>query len=162
MRILGIDPGSRATGWGLVAFEAGRSARLAGGVIRPPQGALAHRLATLFRELSGLIDEAQPDAAALETVFSSRNARAALLLGHARGVALLACGMAGLAPAEYAPVQVKSAVVGYGGASKHQVQHMVQQLLALPRTPPSDEADALAVAICHAHTARRPVLGAPP
>lgn len=155
MRILGIDPGSRATGYGVVDLSNSTLQRVAGGVIRCGTGSLASRLARIDRELSAMLVEIQPVAAALESVFSARNPRSALQLGQARGVALAACGRAGLEAAEYAPSQVKLAVVGHGAADKAQVQRMVQRLLGLATPPPADEADALAVAICHAHTDER-------
>lgn len=152
MRILGIDPGTRATGFGVVELEGSRLWRVAGGVIRPRAEDLASRLHELHARLEVIVRESSPDRAALEAVFAARNPRAALLLGHARGVALAACAAAGLAPAEYPPVRIKRAVVGYGNASKCQVQRMVQRLLGLTAPPPVDEADALAVAICHGHS----------
>ena len=151
MRIIGIDPGSRATGYGVIDLEGTRLRWVASGVIRSGDGSLASRLARIHRTLLGVISENQPSTAALEAVFSHRNPRSAILLGHARGVALGVCGLAGLEATEYAPSQVKSAVVGYGGAAKVQVQAMVQRLLGLPSCPGVDEADALAVAICHGH-----------
>ncbi|MFQ5513375.1 MAG: crossover junction endodeoxyribonuclease RuvC [Myxococcota bacterium] len=165
MRILGIDPGSRATGYGVVEREGASLRRVGGGVIRSEGGVtLAARLARIHAELRRVIGEHRPDAAALEAVFSARNPRSALLLGQARGAALAACGGAGLTAAEYSPSQVKQAVVGYGAADKRQVQLMVQRLLALGAPCPSDESDALAVAICHAHSrpwaaSRRPAAG---
>jgi crossover junction endodeoxyribonuclease RuvC len=155
VRILGIDPGTRATGFGIVEFEGSSLHRVAGGVIRPKSPDLALRLHELLKALGRVIREASPDAAALEAVFTARNPRSALILGHARGVALAACAAANLAPEEYAPGRVKQAVVGYGGASKSQVQLMVQRLLGLSVVPPTDEADALAVAICHGHSRPR-------
>jgi crossover junction endodeoxyribonuclease RuvC len=154
VRILGIDPGSRATGWGVVELAGSRLRRIDGGVIRPPAAPLAERLAAIFAGLRAAIAASRPEAAAVESVFAARNARSALLLGHARGVALLACELGALACAEYAPMQVKSAVVGFGAAPKDQVQRMIQRLLGLDAVPPTDEADALAVAICHGHSAR--------
>lgn len=154
MRILGIDPGSRATGFGVVDFDGGRPRRVAGDVIRTAEGSLVVRLTRIFAELERVIAATKPDAAALESVFASHNVRSALVLGHARGAALLACGRAGLPVAEYAPAQVKGAVAGYGRAAKGQVQRMVARLLALEACPPVDEADALAVALCHGHGAR--------
>ncbi len=154
MRILGIDPGSRATGWGVVELSGSRLRRIDGGVIRPPDALLPERLAAIFAGLSAAIAASEPDAAALESIFSAKSPRSALLLGHARGVALLACELGALACAEYAPTQVKGAVVGFGAATKDQVQRMIQRLLGLGAPPPSDEADALAVAICHGHSAR--------
>jgi crossover junction endodeoxyribonuclease RuvC len=150
VRVLGIDPGSLATGYGVVEVEGSRLRRVAGGTIRARGDTLADRLAHLSRELARAIEELSPDAAALEAVFSAKNARSALVLGHARGVALAACGGAGLCTAEYTPAQVKVAVTGYGRAEKIQVMRMVQRLLGLAAPPPTDEADALAIAICHA------------
>lgn len=152
---MGIDPGSRATGYGIVDFEGSALRRVASGVVRPPTDApLARRLALVYSELVGVIERFAPERAALEGVFTGRNARAALQLGQARGAALLACGLADLDAAEYTPMQVKRAVVGYGRASKEQVQQMVERLLVLPVRPASDEADALAVAVCHGHSDR--------
>ncbi len=165
MRVLGIDPGSVATGYGVVSVEGSTLRRIAGGTIRARGDTLADRLAHLSRELSAAIADAAPECAALEAIFSAKNTRSALVLGHARGVALAACGSAGLGPAEYTPSQVKVAVTGYGRADKPQVMRMVQRLLGLAAPPPSDEADALAVAICHglslrvrARVSRAPVL----
>ena len=152
MRILGIDPGSRATGYGVVDLDRSKLYHVTGGIIRCGNGSVSERLARIDRALSEMIEEIQPAVAALESVFSGPNPRSALLLGQARGVALAACGRAGVKTAEHTPTQVKLAVVGYGAADKQQVQKMVQRLLGLERAPVSDEADALAVAICHAHT----------
>lgn len=163
MRILGVDPGTRATGYGVVEFgpspsEPARGGarglrRVAGGVIRPDSGApLGERLAGIHAELCALIERFQPDGTAVENVFSARNARSALTLGHARGVALAALATSGLETGEYSPSQVKLAVVGHGAAAKPQVQRMVQRLLGLEKLPAADEADALAIAICHGHS----------
>lgn len=149
MRVLGIDPGSIATGYGVVSVEGSTLRRIGGGTIRAKGDTLADRLAYLQQALQRAIEELAPEAAALESIFSAKNARSALILGHARGVALAACGSHGLGAAEYTPQQVKSAVTGYGRAEKAQVMLMVQRLLGLAAPPPSDEADALAVAICH-------------
>jgi crossover junction endodeoxyribonuclease RuvC len=154
VRVLGIDPGSVATGYGVVSVEGSTLRRVGGGTIRARGDTLADRLAFLQRELVGAIAELAPECAALESIFSAKNARSALVLGHARGVALAACGTAGLGPAEYTPQQVKAAVTGYGRADKSQVMLMVQRLLGLTAPPPSDEADALAVAICHGMSVR--------
>jgi crossover junction endodeoxyribonuclease RuvC len=154
VRVLGIDPGSVATGYGVVSVEGSTLRRIGGGTIRAKGDTLADRLACLQRELARAIAELEPECAALESIFSARNARSALVLGHARGVALAACGSAGLGPAEYTPQQVKAAVTGYGRAEKPQVMSMVQRLLGLSAPPPSDEADALAVAICHGMSVR--------
>ncbi|MFI5314060.1 MAG: crossover junction endodeoxyribonuclease RuvC [Myxococcota bacterium] len=156
MRILGIDPGSNATGYGVVSVEGSTLRRLGGGTIRTRGESLGERLAHLQRELERAIAELAPEAAALESVFSAKNARSALVLGHARGVALAACAIAGLATDEYTPSQVKVAVTGYGRAEKLQVMKMVQRLLGLAAPPPSDEADALAVAVCHGLSRRSP------
>ena len=154
MRILGIDPGSRATGYGLVQVEGGTLVRIDGGVIRVGERSVARRLAKIHARISEVILRGQPDAIAIESVFIARNPRSALLLGQARGAALAACGGAGLGTTEYAPSQVKVAVAGYGAADKTQVQRMVQRILSLESERPSDEADALAVAICHAHSSK--------
>jgi crossover junction endodeoxyribonuclease RuvC len=152
VRILGIDPGTRATGFGVIELQGSTLVRVVGGVIRPRATDLAGRLREVQLRLAQVISDTKPEGAALEAVFTGRNPRSAILLGHARGVALVACADAGLLPAEYAPGRVKQAVVGYGAASKSQVQRMVQRLLGLADPPPADEADALAVAICHGHT----------
>ncbi|HTO53332.1 MAG TPA: crossover junction endodeoxyribonuclease RuvC [Myxococcota bacterium] len=156
MRILGIDPGSNATGYGVVFVEGSSLRRLGGGTIRVRGDSLGARLAQLQRELARLIAELAPEVAALESVFSARNARSALVLGHARGVALATCAGAGLATDEYSPSQVKVAVTGFGRAEKPQVAKMVQRLLGLAAPPPSDEADALAIAVCHGLSRRGP------
>ena len=142
-------------GYGVVDLNGSRITYVAGGVIRPREPALSGRLSRILAELTRVIDDTRPDEVALEAVFVSRNPRSALLLGHARGVALAACGAAGIPTAEYAPAAVKAAVVGYGRASKQQVQQMVQRLLGLEKVPATDEADALAVGICHGHSRPR-------
>ena len=156
MRVLGIDPGSNATGYGVVAVEGSSLRRVGGGTIRARGETLGERLVHLQRELERAIAALAPEAAALETVFTARNARSALVLGHARGVALAACAGAGLGTGEYTPQQVKVAVTGHGRAEKPQVMKMVQRLLGLAAAPASDEADALAVAICHGLSLRSP------
>ncbi|PLX87988.1 MAG: crossover junction endodeoxyribonuclease RuvC [Desulfuromonas sp.] len=153
MRILGIDPGSRATGYGLIEQRGNRLIHLDNGAIMTRSAdALAPRLHKIYRELSRLIEEFQPDQVAVEQVFMAKNPASALKLGHARGVALLAGINADLPVAEYSALQVKSAVVGYGKAAKLQVQQMTRTLLNLPEIAQEDAADALAVAICHAHS----------
>ncbi len=153
MRILGIDPGSKATGYGFIEQQGNRLVHLDNGAIfTQSKDALALRLQRIYRELSGLIEKYRPDAVAVEQVFMAKNPASALKLGHARGVALLAGINAGLPVAEYSALQVKSAVVGYGRAGKHQVQQMTKTLLNLPEIAQEDAADALAVAICHAHS----------
>ncbi len=154
MRVLGIDPGSRRTGWGIVDLQRSRLRWVRSGVIRASEPSLVAKLGHIHGAISQIIVECAPDTVALEAVFSHRNPRSAILLGHARGAALAACGGAGLRAAEYAPTRVKLAVSGYGRADKAQVQHMVQHLLQLDALPGPDEADALAVSICHALSER--------
>ena len=149
--ILGIDPGSRVTGYGVIGVDRHRITHLDDGCIRLGDGPLDDRLLMLFDELSALVARHQPVEAAVEKVFMNRNADSALKLGHARGVAVLAARKAGLVVAEYAATQIKQTVVGRGHADKAQVQHMVSALLDLKRTPAADAADALGAAICHAH-----------
>ncbi len=156
MRVLGIDPGTAITGYGVIEGE-GDSLVVTtyGAVTTPASQPLAQRLQHIYRELRALIAEWHPDSAAVEELFFSKNARTALSVGHARGVALLALTEAGLPIQEYKPAEVKQAVAGYGNAPKQQVQGMVQLLLNLDEMPrPDDAADALAVAICHFHSAR--------
>jgi crossover junction endodeoxyribonuclease RuvC len=156
MRVLGIDCGTQYTGFGVIELDAkGDLLCLTCGAIKlSPRQPLPVRLATIFTRLSLIISDHQPDEVAIEDVFYALNVKSAFKLGQVRGVAMLAASSAGLTVAEYAPLSVKSAVVGYGRAEKHQVQHMVQQLLRLPELPePPDAADALAIAICHLHTA---------
>lgn len=153
MRILGIDPGSKATGYGFIEQQGNRLLHLDNGAIMTSsQDALAPRLQCIYQALCRLIDQHHPDVVAVEQVFMARNPASALKLGHARGVALLAGINAGLPVAEYSALQVKSAVVGYGRAGKNQVQQMTKTLLNLPEIAQEDAADALAVAICHAHS----------
>ena len=155
MRVLGIDCGTQFTGYGVVELERdGELVYLTCGAIQlSPRTAMAQRLSTIFVRLGELIREHRPDNVAIEEVFYSVNAKSALKLGQVRGVAMLAASSLGLEVAEYSPLSIKSAVVGYGRAEKEQVQHMVKQLLRLPELPQSsDAADALAIAICHLHT----------
>ena len=153
MKILGIDPGSRATGYGLIRLEGNRLHHIDNGVIRPPEKAdLAQRLLHIHQGLQTVINQYDPDCSAIEKVFMGNNAQSALKLGQARGVAMLAAASAELDIAEYSPLQIKSAVVGFGRASKSQVQQMVKALLKLPEVAQEDASDALAIAICHAHT----------
>lgn len=160
MRVFGIDCGTNCTGYGVVEVqEEKRETRLvavaAGGLKLSRDQSLPVRLAYIYVELSALLATYQPDVVAVEEVFYSVNAKSALKLGHVRGVALLAAAMHGVPLAEYAPLTIKSAVVGYGLAQKQQVQFMVARLLRLDHAPePEDAADALAIAICHIHTAQ--------
>ncbi len=151
LRILGIDPGSRVTGYGLIEVEGAHSRHLAHGCIRSEAGELSERLLRIHTELTAVIAAHAPGEVAIESVFVNRNVSSALVLGQARGVAILAVAGNGLTLSEYAPAQVKSAVVGHGRAEKAQIQHMVCMLLKLDKPPPVDAADALAVALCHAH-----------
>lgn len=152
-RILGIDPGLRVTGYGLVEAHGSRLAYLASGCIRAGTGSLPVRLGVIARDLAFLIAETQPSEVAVEKVFVNVNPSSTLLLGQARGAAIAAAVLAGLPVTEYTAGQVKQAVVGGGRAAKGQVQAMVVRLLALPGSPQADAADALAAAICHAHAA---------
>jgi crossover junction endodeoxyribonuclease RuvC len=160
MRVFGIDCGTEITGFGVVdSDEAAREANLnccAMGAIRLARAhALPLRLDQVFQELTAAIDLWRPDTIAIEEVFYSVNAKSALKLGQVRGVALLAAARSGIPVAEYAPLKIKSSVVGYGLAKKEQVQFMVARLLHLAELPqPADAADALAIAICHIHTAQ--------
>jgi crossover junction endodeoxyribonuclease RuvC len=160
MRVFGIDCGTEVTGFGVVeSDDAGRQPRLtmkAMGAIRLVKSkTTAERLEQVFVALSTELERWKPDAVAIEEVFYSVNAKSALKLGQVRGVALLAAAVQGLPVAEYAPLKIKSSVVGYGLASKEQVQFMVARLLELAEAPqPADAADALAIAICHIHTAQ--------
>lgn len=151
MRILGIDPGSRLTGFGVVHIHAAQLSYVASGCVRVPRGSLAERLKTVYDGVAEVIATYAPDALAIEKVFFARNADSALKLGQARGAAICAGVNATLAVAEYSALQIKQAVVGRGHAGKEQVQHMVQVLLNLSGAPQADAADALACALCHAH-----------
>ncbi|VAW04169.1 Crossover junction endodeoxyribonuclease RuvC [hydrothermal vent metagenome] len=154
IRIFGIDPGSAATGWGVIDCAGPRLSYAASGVIRPKRGAAhAQKLSHIFTALQALIDEHAPDEAAVEETFVNASPRDALVLGQARGVALLAPALGGLSVAEYAANSVKKSVVGRGHADKRQVMAMVKVLLPTCGELAADEADALAVAICHAHHA---------
>jgi crossover junction endodeoxyribonuclease RuvC len=154
VKIFGIDPGSIRTGYGCVETDGSRHRVVVSGALSTARApALPEKLLIIHQGLAELLRRWCPDAVAIESVFHAINARSALRLGHARGVAMLAASEAGLPIAEYTPTQVKRAVVGYGRAEKHQVQHMVQLILGLPVAPsPYDAADALAVAICHANS----------
>ncbi|MEC9297124.1 MAG: crossover junction endodeoxyribonuclease RuvC [SAR324 cluster bacterium] len=152
LRILGIDPGSRKTGYGLIEHSGNRTRYLASGCIKLNlKESLAERLHQLSTELDKLIEEFQPDCGAVEKIFFAKNAQSALILGHARGVILLKFSERQLVVHEYQTLKVKQTVVGVGRADKNQVQHMVKILLNLQNKLQEDEADALAVAITHAH-----------
>lgn len=151
-RILGIDPGSRFTGYGIIELNAGRSIWINSGCIRVTGDNLAEKLCIISEGLNTLLDEFQPDEMAIEKVFVSRNVDSALKLGQARGAAISTVALRKIPVSEYTPTQIKKAVVGKGNAAKTQVQHMVVNLLGLSRAPQEDAADALAIALCHAHT----------
>ncbi len=158
MRVLGIDPGSETTGWGVIEGSARRYRLVGFGTVRAsPRERFAARLLKISDGVEELIGRFRPDVCAVEEAFFAANARTALKLGQVRGVVLLAAERAGVEIAEYAPRLVKQTVVGYGAAEKHQVQEMVRVLLALRERPaPLDASDALAVAITHLHHAARP------
>lgn len=151
IRIIGIDPGSRITGWGVIEVAAGKSRCLAFGRVQCTQGAMPQRLLRILEALREVVGTHAPHEAAIEQVFVKRNVGSSLVLGQARGAALCALAGARLDIAEYAPAQIKLAIVGHGRAEKSQMQHMVKVLLDLQEAPPTDAADALAVALCHAH-----------
>lgn len=154
MRVMGIDPGSLCTGYGIVEETGGRLTNVHFGSIQSKsKSPFEYRLKLIYDGLSAVIDEYQPDAVAVEDVFFAANAQSTIKLGQARGVALLAAANADITLAEYAPLEVKQSVVGYGRADKHQVRDMVTAILKLKQKPESlDASDALAVAICHLHS----------
>jgi len=155
MRVLGIDCGGAYTGYGVVEMDSGGGlvCLTCGAIKLSPREPLPRRLARIYDGLGALIVEHRPDEVAIEGIFYALNVKSALKLGQVRGVAMLAASSAGLEVAEYSPLSIKSAVVGYGRAEKQQVQHMVTRLLNLAEVPePPDAADALAIAICHLHT----------
>ena len=154
MIIFGIDPGSERTGYGCVQTDGSRHTLVACGAIKTsPSATFPEKLLVIHSRLATLLSECRPEAVAIENLFHAVNARSALKLGHARGVAMLAAVESGVPVFEYTPAEVKRAVVGYGRAEKPQVQQMIKLLLDLPEPPsPHDAADALAVAICHIHS----------
>ena len=154
MRILGVDPGSRRTGYGCIETSGSRHRFIVcGAIAAPAHAALPDKLMAVHDGLARLIAAHQPDVVAFEDLFYARNVRSALVLGHVRGVLMLAAAEAGVPAAEYSPAEVKQAVVGYGRADKQQVQQMVTLLLGMDAPPsPLDASDALAVAVCHAHS----------
>ena len=156
MLVLGIDPGTAITGWGIVQRDGDSLALVDYGTVTTAKGApLSERLQVIYRGLGQILSSHRPDVVAVEKLFFSKNVRTALSVGHARGVVLLAIADASLPLHEYTPLEVKQSVSGYGRASKEQVQKLVQILLGLDFIPePDDAADAIAVAICHIHSAR--------
>ncbi len=153
MLIMGVDPGTAITGFGLVRYNGSRFALVDCGCIRTSsETPLSERLHFIYRELVDIIRRLNPEQFAVEELFFNKNAKTALAVGHARGVAMLAAASSGMPVFEYTPLQVKQSVAGFGRAEKTQVQFMVKTILALPAAPaPDDVADALAVAICHGH-----------
>ena len=150
-RILGIDPGSRMTGYGLIEVEGRRTVYLASGCVRVDDEEFPERLRTIFAGIGEVVDKYRPTEIAIEKVFVQRNVDSALKLGQARGAAICAVVSRALSVAEYSPAQIKQALVGRGAAAKEQVQHMVKTLLHLAESPQADAADALACALCHSH-----------
>ena len=151
-RVLGIDPGSVVTGYGLIDSDGTRDFHIANGGLRIKGDDLSQKLGFIFTEVTALIEQWQPAEMAIESVFVSNNPMSALKLGQARGAAICAAVQCGLKVYEYAPKAIKQAAVGYGGADKSQMQEMIRLLLSLEDLPRPDAADGLAVAICHAHT----------
>lgn len=154
MIILGLDPGTATTGYGVIRLTNFKISCVAyGAIITKPEMAMPQRLQVIYDDLGQIIRQYQPDEVAVEKLFFGRNTTTAITVGQARGVLLLRLAQAGLTIGEYTPMQIKQALVGYGNAEKKQVQYMVQHFLKLPEMPkPDDAADALAIAICHAHS----------
>jgi crossover junction endodeoxyribonuclease RuvC len=153
-RILGIDPGSRVTGFGVIDFEGDSPTYVASGTVKSMDGEFPERLRQIFVSVGEIVAEYRPDVVAIESVFMHKNAGSALKLGHARSAALCATFEHDVEVFEYAPREVKQAIVGTGAASKGQVQHMIVALLNLTAVPAEDAADALAAALCHGHQRR--------
>ncbi len=151
MIILGIDPGSRITGYGLIRENKQQLQYIDSGCIRTSDGELSQRLLQIFNGICQLMEEFSPDEVAIEQIFMHQNPNSALKLGHARGVAMVACASHRIRVSEYSAREVKQSLAGYGAAEKSQVKHMVVQLLMLNSSPQNDAADALAIAICHSH-----------
>ena len=159
MRIIGIDPGSAVTGYGVIDSDAGNLVHVAHGTLRPPiRSPMSDRLCFLHDAIEEIVRDFAPDTAVVEQVFVSASARSALVLGQARGVALAALGAGSLTIVEFSATRIKKTVTGSGRAGKRQVQNMVRRLLALDRAPASDAADALAAAICHGQAGRLGVI----
>ncbi len=156
MLVLGIDPGTATTGYGLVEYRGGKEKLIKYGVILTSSSMeMPLRLCKINRELGMLLEESKPDAVAIEQLFYNKNSKTVITVAQSRGVAMMTAASAGVQVAEYTPLQVKQAVVGYGNAEKKQVQLMVQKILSMQQLPkPDDAADALAVAICHIHSYR--------
>jgi crossover junction endodeoxyribonuclease RuvC len=153
-RILGIDPGSRRTGFGVLDFEREGATYVASGTVKSLDGEFPDRLKQIFVSVSEIVEQYRPDVVAIESVFMAKNASSALKLGHARSAALCATFAFDVKVFEYAPREIKQAIVGTGSATKEQVQHMVMSLLQLEGIPAEDASDALATALCHGHQHR--------
>ena len=153
-RILGIDPGSRHTGYGVLDFVGDSAAYVASGTVSRLDGDFPNRLKQIFESVASIVDEYSPDVVAIESVFMAKNAASALKLGQARSAALCATFSLNVEVYEYAPREIKQAITGTGSASKEQIQHMVVSLLNLDSAPSADAADALAAALCHGHQRR--------
>lgn len=155
MRILGIDPGYAILGYGIIDKVGNHFSTVAyGSILTDAKMDMPERLCVLYDELTSIIEEYKPEEAAIEELFFNNNAKTAILVGQARGIAVLACAKADLKISEYTPLQIKQALVGYGRAEKKQVQQMVKAILNLEKVPkPDDTADALAAAVCHGHSA---------
>jgi crossover junction endodeoxyribonuclease RuvC len=155
MIILGIDPGTHTTGYGLIKKTGREIIHIENGIVSPKKGLdLALRLSHIYSGIKEVIEKFHPDAASIEDVFMATNARSALILGHARGACMLAASSAGIDVYEYSTREIKKALVGFGNADKNQVAQMVKRLLKLPEIADTDASDALAAAICHANTAK--------
>ena len=153
-RILGIDPGSRHTGYGVLDFVGDSAAYVASGTVKSLDGDFPNRLKQIFESVASIVDEYSPDVVAIESVFMAKNAASALKLGQARSAALCATFSVNVEVYEYAPREIKQAITGTGSASKEQIQHMVVSLLNLDSAPSADASDALAAALCHGHQRR--------
>ncbi len=151
-RILGIDPGSRITGYGIIDMDGNHATHIAHGVVRVEGKTLAIKLRIIFEKITEVLMEYNPEEMSIEKIFMHRNADSALKLGQARGAAITACSLQDIDIFEYTANQVKQATVGKGHAAKQQVQHMVKILLCLDKKPPTDAGDALAIALCHGHS----------
>lgn len=151
-RILGIDPGSQITGYGIIDMDGNHARHVAHGAIRIEKMELADKLRCIFEKITGIVEEYNPDEMSIEKVFMHRNADSALKLGQARGSAITACAVRDIKVFEYTANQVKQAIVGKGHAAKQQVQHMIKILLCLREEPQADAGDALAIALCHGHS----------
>lgn len=159
--ILGIDPGSRVTGYGIIRENNRKLEYLDSGCIRTADGELSQRLLEIFNGICHLMEKFSPNEVAIEEVFMHENPSSALKLGHARGVAMVACASHRISVSEYSAREVKLSLVGYGAAQKEQVKHMVVSLLMLNSAPQSDAADALGIAICHSHMRNSPLAAGP-